>query len=634
MKQFNITKDGFTPAKTMISICLAFVLMFASVIGSFAFADEQDKEPEPTTTTSDKSDSKEDIAEGKEEVVYATLSSAGNVDGIYVVNQFQLDSDQTITDYGAYSSVSNLTSTEEITQNGETVIVPAKKGDFYYEGILDSTDLPWDFSFTYKIDGKTIAPEELVGKSGKLEIELAIKQNKAIDSTFYDNYMLQITFALNGEKASNIEAEGATIANSGTNKTIVYTVMPGNDAAFSIAADVIDFEMGSTTIAGMPYSVSIEVPDTDGMLDEMDPLVSAISELNEGVGQLASGTLTFSNGADQLVGGSSTYQNGMNTLSTNAALITSGSAQIKSALNEIATGIDNMGSLDFSKFSQLPAALNMLAGGLTRTADTLAAVNSSYATAYGTLDASMSALSQQSLSFTNLQTVVTDSGDSNAQAELDAVTAYYGQVQGVCNTYYASVQVPMQTTLGTLSALTDQTSQNSIYAMAASLTVMASEIQAALDDMDIDRLEQLFTGLKTLSANYDTFHEGLVAYNDGVASAAGGYSSLNSGIISLSSGARELSQGTQELYVGTTQLNEGMATLPEEMQKQIDEMMSEYTGADFDPISFVSPKNENVSLVQFVIMSEAIALAPDSVEEVSEGEKESSPWDQFLKLFG
>ncbi|NMC57617.1 MAG: hypothetical protein GYA50_10390, partial [Eubacteriaceae bacterium] len=51
----------------------------------------------------------------KEEVVYGILAQNGDVENIYVVNIF---SDKNITDYGDYSAVENLTTTDKINQAG------------------------------------------------------------------------------------------------------------------------------------------------------------------------------------------------------------------------------------------------------------------------------------------------------------------------------------------------------------------------------------------------------------------------------------------------------------------------------------------------------------------------------------
>lgn len=50
----------------------------------------------------------------KEENVYVSLAGDGSVADIYIVNMFALDSKTEIRDYGAYSSVRNLTSEADV----------------------------------------------------------------------------------------------------------------------------------------------------------------------------------------------------------------------------------------------------------------------------------------------------------------------------------------------------------------------------------------------------------------------------------------------------------------------------------------------------------------------------------------
>ena len=62
---------------------------------------------------------------------------------IHVVNEFDLDSDATIRDYGVYSSVKNLTSNEQIQMNNDTITVKGSKGKFLYQGEVENAELPW-----------------------------------------------------------------------------------------------------------------------------------------------------------------------------------------------------------------------------------------------------------------------------------------------------------------------------------------------------------------------------------------------------------------------------------------------------------------------------------------------------------
>lgn len=64
----------------------------------------------------------------KEENVYVSLAGDGSVADIYIVNMFALDGKTEIRDYGAYSSVRNLTSEADISLDGDSVTVSAGAG--------------------------------------------------------------------------------------------------------------------------------------------------------------------------------------------------------------------------------------------------------------------------------------------------------------------------------------------------------------------------------------------------------------------------------------------------------------------------------------------------------------------------
>ena len=112
----------------------------------------------------------------KEEIVYANLSAEGEVTGVYVVSQFDGVAGQTITDYGDYTALRNMTTTDPLNyENGVLTLTPAEDGKIYCEGTLAEAQLPWLFELTYTLDGAEVSPEELAGKSGALVLTLSAK---------------------------------------------------------------------------------------------------------------------------------------------------------------------------------------------------------------------------------------------------------------------------------------------------------------------------------------------------------------------------------------------------------------------------------------------------------------------------
>ena len=120
----------------------------------------------------------------KEEVVYINLNADGSVKEINVVNIFDLDGKGTIIDYGAYESVRNMTTTDEITCEGNQVSVEAEAGKLYYEGKLTNTQMPWKINIHYYWDGAEYDAKELAGKNGSLKITMDITENTACAGTF------------------------------------------------------------------------------------------------------------------------------------------------------------------------------------------------------------------------------------------------------------------------------------------------------------------------------------------------------------------------------------------------------------------------------------------------------------------
>ncbi len=567
----------------------------------------------------------------KDEVVYATLTPSGNVEAIYVVNHFSAAQGGDITDYGDYASVVNLTNTNDLAVNGDSVSFVAGEDNFYYQGNMAGKDLPWIFNISYYLNGEQMAPQDIAGADGALEIKISSSPNDLVDSTFYDHYMLQITVTLDTEKCSNIEAPDGTSASAGKNKTIAFTVLPENNADFALTADVRDFTMTGISIAAVPYSMSMDFPDTDEQFSDLEKLPDAISELNDGVGELDEGTMELKDGADQLSSGSAGIQSGLNQLSGNSAQLVNASAQINGALSQIATSLAQSGieNIDLSAVSQLPAGLTAWAGGLRELSGGLTTFQGQFAPAYAALDATIAKIPDPAISETDIQTLYAMT-DPSQYGTVGALVDNYGAAQEVKGTY-ASVKDAFDG----VGTVIDSTTA-AIGTMADTLDTTATQISSSLSQLDgLSQLSELVSGLSTLSANYSSFHSGLVAYTGGVQTLASNYSSFHSGITSFDNGVTELSDGVGELYDGTNTLNDEIADLPDTLQSEIDNMKDQYMPADFDAVSFASSKNTDTGFVQFVMQTEPIEEpdAPEADAPDTDNDEPETFWDRLVALF-
>jgi len=606
--------------KTILSISLAVILSLTPA--SLSLAANGNTVSGPAVSAPGNAEIK-----GKDEVIYAILASDGSVRAIYAVNHFEITEAGSITDYGDYTSVKNLTDTALMTHNSDAVTVQTNSENFYYQGNMTTTELPWIFDISYSLDGVKTAPQELAGKSGKIEVHITTKKNTAVNSTFHENYMLQISVTLDTEKCSDIKAPDATVASAGKNKVIAYTVMPGKDADISLSAMVRNFTMTGIDISAVPFSMNMELPDTDSMINDFTELSDAISDLNDGVGELADGVAELKTGVDKLRNGSSDIKAGLSELSDNSGQLIQASSQISGALAQIASSLNGAsGEMDLGDLTQLPQGLSQLADGLDGISGGLIELKNGFASAYAALDGAIQGIPDATISQEQITELYTQT-DPSQHAVLDQLIASYTAGQTVKGTYnqVKGAFDAVGSTIDTLSA--------SVDTISATLDDMSEKISDALSGMDMmEQLAQLSAGLSELDRNYATFHSGLREYMNGVGELSSGYADFHNGLSSFRNGIGELYDGVAELHDGTTELSDETAKMPDTIQSEIDDMLDQYTGSDFEPISFTSPKNEHTDLVQFVLKCDGIEK-PEETKGVEVEVNNETFWDRLISLF-
>ena len=591
-------------------------------------------------------------ATGAEEVIYAKLDAAGEPLSAYAVVALNGDAGESVTHYGAYTAVENLTDTSALTyEDGAVTATIPEGGRLYYQGTLESFELPWDIAIGYELDGKSISPAELGGQSGALEMTLSVKPNGNAPGAFADEMMLQITVTLDASLCKDISAGGATVANAGGDKTLAFTVLPGAEAEYTVTADVEDFTMAGLTIAGVNYDIASAMGDTAEITDGVGQMTDAISQLSDGASQLASG-------AGSLRSGAGSFGSGLSTLSAGSAELVAGSEQIAGALSQISASLPGAGTdaeaaaaaaaaagmdpeaaaaaaagaqsagagmtLDLSALAQLPAGLEQAADGLEQAGAALAQLAEGYGAAYPALAQAVEAIPEPSVSEEDIGALMALAPDN---AALAALVANYQAAQTV-KAVWAQASAAFEAVQDNLPTLAE-----GVNSAAASLRQTAQQISAAMSatggQIDLSGLLQLTSGLSQLAQSYSAFHEGLVSYAGGVDALSANWSSVYSGISSLASGAGELS--------------DGVAALDEETSK-IPELIDELTGGSAEDesadgsaqASFLDERNEDTASVQFVIMTEGIS-EPEAEAEPAPAEEEqgffAELWDRIVALF-
>ena len=534
----------------------------------------------------------------KEEVIYGKLAPDGTVQSIYAVNHFEATAGDTITDYGSYTAVRNMTTTDPLTQGDGTVsLTPSADGSVYYEGTMDpSTPLPWLIEVHYILDGTEVEPEDLAGRSGALIIRIDVNPNPDCSGDWFNQYALQTTVTLDTAHADNIRADGGTIASVGSEKQIVFTLLPGQTSEVEVAADVTDFTMPAITFNGVQLQLKLDI---DGV-----SLTNRLNQLTTGTGQLDEGTAAVSEGITAL-------QQGLTMLSQQSGLLTTGSSAINSALSQLQSAVSGI-SASNDQLSALLTASSQIGDGLAQLDDGVAQLDNQV-----NYEAFKEILAQNGLDLDTLT-----QGNQQAIAMLqnltclpvvgDQISQIILLLQG--NTALSSaVQMYLDTVSSGIGALRQGTSavREGYDAFDQGIQAMATALNGMLQNMAL-----LSDAVTTLATQYSTFDTGVNAYTQGVDQILAGTQQLGAASALLVSGAHQLYTQTSSLH----------------LDEQLSGLLNALSGAQ-TPLSFTSSQNTGVTALQFALQTQPIELPADQTAQ-DQPAKEMSFWDKLLNLFG
>ena len=615
----------------------------------------------------------------KEEVIYANLTSSGDIEKIYAVNIFE---DKDIVDYGVYETVKNMNTMDKINYSNGKITIQNSEDKLYYQGIMkQNTEMPWTIKVRYKLDGVEYAPSELAGKSGKLEISISIKENKNCKKNFFEKYALQTVVQLDTNLCENIKSDEATMANVGGLKQLTYTILPGNEKDIKITTDVTDFEMSEIQVNGINLNLGLDKDsiDTSSLTGELDKLKDAVNDLDDGANELNDGAKKLDDGAVTLTDGIKTIQDGLDQLNSKSSSLTSGSSDVLSALKTIQSSLNNV-STSSKDLKQLSSASTSIKSGIDSLVKGLKTVDSSIDTYNSSLKKaglnSASELAQKNkqalsaLGITNTQrklySAYTSGGSQAVSAELaklaqagdseavelykqvsagntDAVTQYVQaagkliSVETLLKADASYIEGSSKLINGIDAQMSTSSGQTTLMSGAVSLQTNYKKFDASIQDLVsslnnlMANMTQLKNGINKLTDNYATLDSGIKEYTSAVNKITNGYSKVYEGALDLVSGTHSLYKGTTELTDGTGEFKGETSDLDSKVDDEVDSMIDNFAGGDFEVESFVSDKNTDVDSVQFVIKTEAIKKEEVKVEE--EKTEELNFWQKLLNLF-
>ena len=565
----------------------------------------------------------------KTETIYGELAADGQVESVYVVNSFDVDEAGTIVDFGNYTQVESLTDDLELERDGDTTVIEAtEEGTLSYQGYISSTELPWNVSITYELDGEEVDASELSGATGELSIHLSTEQNEAVEETaFYECFLLQITFTLPSEAASDIVAEDATLSESSNSTAVTFTILPGYDADVELSAQVTNFYMDGIEISALSYSSNGEEIDVEELVGDMSALAAGIETLSEGLATLSTGIDELAVGVDMLYDDDESFTTGISQLGTAIGDLMEASSQIGDSITQIATVFDTGEEITLEEdLTELETMFEDLATGLDELSESATAAQEALDEAVDALGAAVDAIPEGTLDDSDLESLtmlVEESGSDEDVAALEELIETYEAAQAVKDTY-AEVEQALEDANALLAEVASE--DGSLAQSASTLSDIAASLSSVLDAIDmVEQVGQLVDGLSQLASEFSEFQEGVEELAEGIFSIESAY-----GLSTAS--ASPVASSSDTLVLG---LGETAVSLPETVTELFGSFFEAYGFEEFDPVSFVSSENENVVEVQFVLTTEAIEQpeGTEAADAEGEEEEEESIFDQIIDFF-
>lgn len=402
-------------AKKIVAGSMA-VMMAAGLAGTYEYhnnvmqvqaAEQKDKDTQELKETAenvlaDHATDSEDTGFSKEESVYVKADASGNVKKTTVSEWLKNPEKGTISDTSELKDIKNVKGDETFeTGSNNNVSWKSEGNDIYYQGTIDK-ELPVDVKVSYKLDGKSISPKDLKGKSGKVEIQFSYnnksKQTVNVngeDVEMYTPFTMVSAMMLSSDEYSNVSVENGKLISDGDKNIVVGVAFPGlaNDLnlkdldmgidipeTVTITADVKDATVGtSITMASAELMNEFGLDDIDSFDDLQDSiddledatnqLVDGSKEAADGSKELADGAGTLNDGAGTLAGGAGTLADGVNTLNEKSGTLVSG-------VNTLASGVGTYtaGVASIAKNSQLISDnMQSLQGGVNKLEEQIAA---------------------------------------------------------------------------------------------------------------------------------------------------------------------------------------------------------------------------------------------------------------------
>lgn len=537
----------------------------------------------------------------KDETVYAKLNSDGSVKNI-IVNEHlnNLNNKETLEDESDLLDIININGKEEYKINGNKITWYTKGNDIYYQG-KTKKELPVNLSVKYYLDGEEKTLEDILGKSGKIKLEIkyinsdkhSVKVNGK-NETLYTPFMVTTGLIIKGSESQNVNVSNGKVINNGKDNMVVGISTPGLYESLKLSElkdmDKVVIEY-STTKFELPNIYSIVTPkvisrDDLKIFDKMDDLYKNVDMLKDSIEKIESGSKALLDGAYTLNENSKVLASKIKLLNDGAKSLKNGSVELDNGISYLLTTIKEAKN-ELNKLNSSEAA-NALSSA------TIEALAKTQGTPVGDLIAeNVNSLTEMKNTWATLTTTITKNKE---------------MIKMLSSTEEAKEQNKA------LITLLEQYNH-----------VLSATLPTTLSSM----LTELEAGVKSLKM--------------GSTQIVNGTATLYNGVDALAKNVPQLADGINKIYLGSKSLNEGISKYNEDgitkisnlvnlnvktAQNRIEALVN--LGENYQ--TFTMNNKDNNGETKFVLTISGVKYE-EKKETQKETVKDTSLWTKIKNLF-
>lgn len=548
----------------------------------------------------------------RDETVYVIANTDGSVRQIIVSDWIQngLAAAQ-VEERSELSQVEAVKGSATYTLGQDNARVWDAQGqDLYYQGSIEKA-LPVDMTVTYQMDGQTVTPGQIAGKSGHVTIRFDYENRQyemvEIDGTeekIYVPFAMLTGLLLDSDRFTNVTVSNGKLFCDGSHTAVVGVAFPGlqEDLAMEkdrldipdyveIEADVKDFSLATAvTVASSGLfdqldDETLEKLELGELTDGIGRMTDAMDQLMDGSSQLYDGLCTLLDSSQQLIDGVDRLCQGLNELTAHNSQLNGGAKQVFESLiaaanSQLQTSGLTVPELTVDNYSQVLESLLQQLDGASAYAESEARKKIEAAVAAQqeqvsaaveqAVEQQVAAQVEQAVEQQVWQQVLSAAGLTEEAYDAGTAAGAIPQKQQEQLQAALKAQMASETIKGLISqtkaakmeseelrALIEQKTEQTMAELVEE-NLQSEEIQSQIRSAaeQASAGAQSIRSLKEQLDSYRSFYQGLLAYTAGVAQARDGAAQLQSSLPALTDGVTRLRGGSMELSDGLRQFRE------------------------------------------------------------------------------